>query len=92
VKIISSCISNKVLHPEPVNLAYGNKISLNQVVEILKRFFPKLKVKYSQARSGDIFHSENNPELIKSLYPKVVAKKFEDSLLETVGWFKSKQK
>jgi UDP-glucose 4-epimerase len=92
VKIISSCISNKVLHPEPVNLAYGNKISLNQVVEILKRFFSKLKVKYSQARSGDILHSENNPELIKSLYPKVVAKKFEDSLLETVEWFKSKQK
>jgi UDP-glucose 4-epimerase len=92
VKVITSCISDKILHPEPVNLAYGNKISLNQAVKILKTISPNLKVKYSPARGGDILHSENDPKLIKSLYPKVVAKKFEDSLLETIEWFKSKQK
>ncbi len=92
VKIISSCISNKVLHPEPVNLAYGNNISLNQVITILKKSFPDLKVKYSQTRSGDILHSKNDPKLINSLYPEIAVKNFEDSLLETIEWFKSKKK
>jgi UDP-glucose 4-epimerase len=92
VKIISSCISNKILHPEPVNLAYGNNISLNQVITILKKSFPNLKVKYSQTRSGDILHSKNDPKLINSLYPEISVKNFEDSLLETIEWFKSKKK
>ena len=92
VKIISSCISNKVLHPEPVNLAYGNNISLNQVITILKKSFPNLKVRYSQSRRGDILHSKNDPKLINSLYPEISSKNFEDSLLETIEWFKSKKK
>jgi UDP-glucose 4-epimerase len=91
VQIISSCISNKVLHPEPVNLAYGNSISLNQVITILKKSFPNLKVKYSQTRSGDILHSKNDPKLINSLYPEITFKNFEDSLLETIEWIKSKK-
>jgi len=89
VKIIASCISNKVLHAEPVNLAYGNNTSLNQVLAILSESFPNLKLKYSQIRSGDILHSRNDPKLIKTLYPAVTVKEFKDSLLETIEWFKS---
>jgi UDP-glucose 4-epimerase len=92
VDIISTCISKKVLHPEPINLAYGNRISLNQVVAILKKSFPHVKVKKSQTRSGDILHSKNDPKLIKSTYPEITVKNFEDSLLGTIDWFKSKKK
>jgi len=91
VDLISSCISKKVLHPEPVNLAYGNNISLNQVVAILKTSFPNIKVKNSQTRSGDILHSKNDPKIIKSLYPEITVQNFEDSLLRTIEWFKSKK-
>ena len=88
VKIITDCISNKVLHPEPVNLAYGNNISLNQVTELLKNSFSDLKVKYLPQRNGDVLHSKNDPTLIKSLYPNVIAEEFETSLHETIDWFK----
>ena len=88
VKIITDCISNKVLHPEPVNLAYGNNISLNQVTELLKNSFPDLKVKNLSPRAGDVLHSKNEPKLIKSLYPNVDIEKFETSLEETINWFK----
>ena len=88
VSIIKNCISGKVLHPEPVNLAYGNNISLNQVIHLLKNSFPDLKVKYFSSRDGDVLHSKNDPKLVKSLYPNVNVEKFETSLQETINWFK----
>ena len=88
VSIIKNCISDKVLHPEPVNLAYGNNISLNQVIHLLKNSFPDLKVKYLSPRGGDVLHSKNDPKLVKSLYPNVYVEKFESSLQETINWFK----
>ena len=88
VNIITDCISKKVLHPEPVNLAYGNNISLNQVIQLLKNSFPDLKVKYLPTRAGDVLHSKNDPKLVKSFYPNVTAEKFETSLQETINWFR----
>ena len=89
VNIILSCISKKILHPEPVNLAYGNNISLNQVLELMKLNFPTLKVKYLPPRKGDVLHSKNDPKLIKSLYPDITLDKFEVSLQKTIDWFKN---
>jgi UDP-glucose 4-epimerase len=89
IKIITNCISNKVLHPEPVNLAYGNNISLNQVTDLLKNDFPDLKVKHLPPRDGDVLHSKNDPKLVKSLYSNINVEKFETSLRETINWFKS---
>ena len=88
VSIIKNCISEKVLHPEPVNLAYGNNISLNQVIHLLKNSFPDLKVKYLSPREGDVLHSKNDPKLVRLLYPNVNVEKFETSLQETIDWFK----
>jgi UDP-glucose 4-epimerase len=89
VQIIASCILNKILHPEPVNLAFGNRISLNQVVELLRNKFPDLNVKYLPTRKGDVLHSENDPKLLKTLYPDIIADKFENSLQKTIDWFKN---
>jgi len=88
VSIIKNCISGKVLHPEPVNLAYGYNTSLNQVIHLLKNDFPDLKVKHLSPRDGDVLHSKNDPKLVKSLYPNVNVEKFETSLQETINWFK----
>jgi UDP-glucose 4-epimerase len=88
VNVLIDCISKKVTHPEPVNLAYGNNISLNQVVEQLEKSFPDFKVKYTRQRNGDVLHSKNDPKLVRSLYPNVNVEKFETSLQETINWFK----
>jgi UDP-glucose 4-epimerase len=88
VNVIIDCISNTVLHPEPVNLAYGNNISLNQIIQLLKNDFPGLKVKYLSSRDGDVLHSKNDPKLVRSLYPNASVEKFENSLQETINWFR----
>ena len=89
VNIILSCISKKILHPEPVNLAYGNNISLSQVLELMRLDFPNLKVKYLPPRKGDVLHSRNDPKLIKALYPDITLDEFEVSLQKTIDWFKN---
>ena len=88
VNVILDCISSKVLHPEPINLAYGNNISLNHVIQLLKNSFPNLKVKNLSPRPGDVLHSKNDPKLVQSLYPNVSIEKFETSLQETINWFR----
>ena len=88
VNVIIDCISNKVLHPEPVNLAYGNNVSLNQVTQLLKYSFPDLKVTHLSSRDGDVLHSKNDPKLVQLLYPNINVEKFETSLQETINWFK----
>jgi len=92
VKVILDCISNKVLHPEPVNLAYGNNITLNQVANLLNDSFSRMKRVYKPARDGDIPHSKNQPNLIKSLYPNIESHAFEDSFQKTLQWFLTKTK
>ena len=89
VKIINNCISGKILHPQPVNLAYGNNISLNQVIKLLKNNYPSLKVKYLSKRDGDVLHSKNEPTLIQSLYPSITPDKFDTSFKETLDWYRS---
>ena len=89
VKIIDNCISGRILHPQPVNLAYGNNISLNQVIKLLKNDYSNLKVKYLSTRDGDVLHSKNEPTLIHSLYPSITPDKFDISFRETIEWYRS---
>ena len=78
----------KVVTEGAVNLAYGNRIFLNDTIEMLKNHFPDLQVNYKENRLGDVKESQNSPSLLKSLFPAITPKPFEDALAETVRWLK----
>jgi len=86
--IAITAMKEKVLTEGAVNLAYGNRIFLNDSIEILKKHFPNLQVNYNPERLGDIKESQNDPFLLKQLFPNVQPKKFELALAETVEWLK----
>ena len=71
-----------------VNLAYGNRILLNETIDLLKKHFPDLQVNHKENRLGDVKESQNAPGLLKTLFPEVVPKPFEVALDETVNWLK----
>jgi UDP-glucose 4-epimerase len=83
-----TAMKNRVSTPGAVNVAFGNKISLNKVVGILKEQFPDLKVVYKESRVGDVKESQNNPKLLMELFPKVVPKDFDEALIETINWLR----
>jgi UDP-glucose 4-epimerase len=86
--IAEESLEKKITSEGPINLAFGNRISLVDVIERLRSHFPNLVVNYRENRLGDVKESQNSPELLKSLFPKVVPKSFETALDETIIWLK----
>ena len=86
--IAMTAMKEKVLTEGAMNLAYGNRIFLNDTIEMLKKHFPDLQVNYKENRLGDVKESQNSPSLLKSLFPTITPKPFEDALAETVLWLK----
>ena len=86
--IAMTAMKEKVLTQGAINLAYGNRIFLNDTIEMLKKHFPDLQVNYKPERLGDVKESQNDPVLLKKLFPNISPKLFEDALSETVNWLK----
>jgi UDP-glucose 4-epimerase len=86
--IVMMAMKERVTSEGAVNLAYGNRIYLNEVIQMLKEHFPNLQVNYKSARLGDVKESQNSPELLRKLFPKVDPKPFKSALAETVDWLK----
>ena len=86
--IAMTAMKEKVTTEGAVNLAYGNRIFLNDTIDMLKKHFPDLKVNYKENRLGDVKESQNAPGLLNTLFPAITPKPFEAALAETVDWLK----
>ena len=86
--IAMTAMKEKVITEGAMNLAYGNRIFLEDAIELLRKHFPDLQVIYKPERLGDVKESQNDPVLLKSLFPKIQPKPFESALDETVLWLK----
>ena len=84
--IAVTAMKEKVVTEGAMNLAYGNRIFLNETIDLLKKHFPDLQVNYTGERFGDVKESQNAPVLLKKLFPNVQPKPFEVALAETVNW------
>jgi UDP-glucose 4-epimerase len=73
---------------ELINLAFGVQISLNELIEVIRTFFPKLTVEKIASRKGDIKHSLNNPMRLKQNFPEVEPCNFVDAVKITLDWLK----
>jgi UDP-glucose 4-epimerase len=84
--IAMTAMDERVLTEGAMNLAYGNRIFLSDTIEMLRKHFPDLQVNYVAERLGDVKESQNAPELLNRLFPKVQPKEFEIALTETIQW------
>lgn len=89
VDICLDAMERKVTHDGAINLAYGNRISLIDTIEMLRAHFPDLQVNFMPIRPGDVKESQNSPVLLKKLFPSVVPMQFEKALSETVDWLQA---
>lgn len=88
VDIIEQAITSRVLTKSAVNVAYGNNISLLEVIEHIKKYFPNLTYNFLESRVGDIKNSQNDPALINELFPSVKPIDFSTGLEKTINWLK----
>lgn len=73
-----------------VNVASGEKISINQLYEIVKATLDStIEPKYLPTRQGDIKHSLADVSNMEKINYKVDSTDFETQLQETINWFKT---
>lgn len=90
VSVLTAALDADIRHGDPVNLAFGNRISLINLVDELRIYFPDIKTIHSPLRDGDVLDSQNDPRLLKMIYPNFIEKPFKTSLSETVNWYLKK--
>jgi len=84
--VIETALLENTTSVGPINLAFGNRISLNDVIKLLMKKFPNLEVEHTENRPGDVKNSQNDAILIREKFPKVVPVPFEKALNETIDW------
>lgn len=75
-------------YSDPINLAFGNRITLNELLTLLREEFPELASHNLPSREGDVIHSQNSPLLVKSLFPELQPVRFSYALKDTISWYK----
>ncbi len=83
-------IENQVTSADPVNLAFGSRISLQDVLAIIaKEVDAPLIIEHVANRVGDVPHSQADGSLLRSLIPGIEPVDFTEGLLETINWMRS---
>jgi UDP-glucose 4-epimerase len=88
--VITDALLRRVTDPEPVNLAYGSRISLLEVIGLLEEFvgYP-LERHHTPNRVGDVPHSQADSTRLHGLFGDVVPTPFREGLAATVEWMAS---
>jgi UDP-glucose 4-epimerase len=88
--VLTDAAIRRVTHPEPVNLAFGTRVSLLEVVATLERILGRsLELEMTAPRVGDVKHTQADNSCLQGLFPDVVPVGLEEGLQATVDWFRS---
>ena len=89
VNVLAEAVAHRTTHAGPVNLAFGSRISLLEVLNLLEHQLGRPIPRHHVAdRTGDVRHSQSDPTRLLNLFPDSKPVPFEDGLAETVAWFR----
>jgi len=86
IDLLVETLNKDIFYKTPVNLAYGNRISLNELLAELQNYFPSFEYEYLSARKGDVKASQNDPRLLRELFPSITPIEFGIGLKKTIDW------
>jgi len=90
VDVLVDALDRRLSLDSPVNLAFGKRVSLLDVLaqmETLLGVTPA--VEFTAPRVGDVLNSENDPTLLRSIFPAVKPVEFDVALQKTAEWLKA---
>ena len=86
--VLVDAILRRVSSPGPVNLAFGSRVSLLEVIGELERILGRrLDVEHQPARAGDVRDSQADTARLKELFPYAAQVDLSTGLQATVDWF-----
>jgi len=91
-RVLLDACARRVTHREPVNLALGTNVSLNELIGLMESVTGReAVVVHRDPRPGDVRASQADGATLRSLFPALPAVSLEQGIAETVSWFEKGQ-
>ena len=88
--VIAAAIERRVTDAMPVNLAFGSRVSLLELIELMGELLGReLPYETLPARTGDVPHSQADDTRLRQLFPEITPVSLRDGLQATIEWFRS---
>jgi UDP-glucose 4-epimerase len=88
VAVLTDALRRRVVGPEPVNLAYGSRVSLLELIAMLEEILGhELPRDHSEPRPGDVRDSQADRTRLEAMFPDVRPTPLKEGLRATVAWF-----
>lgn len=90
VSVIVDALIRRVAHDEPVNLAFGSRVTLLELATVIEGVLGRpLSIDFQPARVGDVAVSQADPTSLGHLFPDLEPTPLEQGIRSTVEWFES---
>jgi UDP-glucose 4-epimerase len=87
--VLTDAVRRRVTASEPVNLAYGSRVSLLELIGTLEEVIGHpLRRDHFAPRAGDVAHSQADHTQLSRLFPEIRSVPLADGLRATVAWFR----
>ncbi|MED7950087.1 NAD-dependent epimerase/dehydratase family protein [Streptomyces sp. BE303] len=89
-QVISDAVVRRVVHADPVNLAFGTRTSLLELVGELESVLGHpVEVAHTEPRAGDVRDSQADNARLRELFPDVRPVPLREGLERTAAWFRT---
>ncbi|MGW2547266.1 NAD-dependent epimerase/dehydratase family protein [Kitasatospora sp. NPDC001574] len=89
-QVISDAVVRRVVHADPVNLAFGTRTSLLELVGELESVLGHpVEVAHTEPRAGDVRDSQADNARLRELFPDVRPVPLREGLEQTAAWFRT---
>jgi len=88
--LLEEAVRQRTTHSGPVNLAFGSRITLLEVIAALEaELGHPLERENLPTRAGDVPHTQADTTRLRGLFPTVEPVAFEEGLKATIDWFRA---
>ncbi|MET8379946.1 NAD-dependent epimerase/dehydratase family protein [Streptomyces microflavus] len=88
--VLTAALLHRVVDPRPVNLAFGTRTSLLDLITEIESATGQLTGREHKAlRTGDVPHSQADSARLRALFPTVTPQPIHEGIATAVGWFRS---
>jgi UDP-glucose 4-epimerase len=90
---IVDALQRRVTSPDPVNLAFGSRITLLDTLARLEAMLGRpIDRNHVSPRAGDVPHSQADNARLRQLFPDITPVPFDEGLGATVAWARESQR
>jgi len=92
-RVLADAVRRRVTHDGPVNLAFGSRTSLNDLLDRIEHLLGHPVARdHRDPRPGDVRHSQADNAVLRLLFPDVAPVSLDEGLAQTVAWFRASER